>query len=275
MCWLFWNTIIQLNIPCMLPTICLSAGIRQDVRQGDGAGIAHHQKIVQWYSTMSKMPNAHHQNRRVQQDVVRQLRSVALLPLWKGHQRLWSFLVGHCKASMILHWHTFYARLIWQSSTNPTTTGMNASSLSYVSIATWRNSRDIWKKYRLAAGSKFNLPQSVVPSDAPNVVREISRYQPRPILPIFSNVTNAYLPMCVYAWSDQWPYASRTMRNTFSVGHAGSTTAHCAGWGSMTNTWSRGTTGRRSAWGSATSSTGSFASVLHSIVQQEHRTWGA
>ena len=128
---------------------------------------------------------------------MRQLRSVALLPLWQGHQWLWSFLVGHCKASMILHWHTFYARLIWQSSTNPTTTGMNAISLSYVSIATWRNSRDIWKKYRLAAGSKFNLPQSVVPSDAPNVVREISRCQPRPILPIFSNVTNTYY-QCVY-----------------------------------------------------------------------------
>ena len=81
--------------------------------------------------------------------------------------------------------------------------------------------------------------------------------------------------MCVYAYSDPWPYASRTMRNTFFVGHAGSTTAHCAGWGSTTNTWSRGITGRRSAWGSATSSTGSFASVLHSIVQQEHRTLGA
>jgi hypothetical protein len=76
----------------------------------------------------------------VQQDVVRQLWSVTLLPLWQGHQWLWSFLVSH-----------FTIRLPWYRTgipfmhdcmldltkycTNLPVAGMDVRSLTYVSLA--------------------------------------------------------------------------------------------------------------------------------------------
>ena len=161
---------------CCLQFLCLHfAGIRQDVREGYDAGTAHHQKNVQWYSTMSKMPNAYRQNRRVQQNVVWQLWSVALLPLWQGDRWPWPFLVGGSKTSMMLPWHTFYARLVWQSITKSAHCRNGSCVLFELRQYSDVTSRGIWKKFKLAAGLKFNWAQSVVLSDALNVAREISR----------------------------------------------------------------------------------------------------
>jgi hypothetical protein len=74
------HTMILLNI--------LFASIRQDEREGGGAGIAEHQRTVQGCSVMPKMPNGHRQNTRVQQDNMRKLRLVLLLRLREGHQWL-------------------------------------------------------------------------------------------------------------------------------------------------------------------------------------------
>ena len=71
------HTMILLNI--------LFAGIRQDDREGGGAGNAEHQRTIQGCSVMPKMPNGHRQNRMVQQDDMHKLRPVLLLRLRQGH----------------------------------------------------------------------------------------------------------------------------------------------------------------------------------------------